>query len=167
MPPRPNAPLSTTALALSLALALAWTPGCGGDPGEAGAPTESVSGEGIAPGAPATSLELPGEIASPDRPVTSVEAVEDETEALADSLIEFAEVLRKRQFDEAREWFSPELVAHAAIGHAEASRAALPLGVERIKYDVGASSGVGRDGFIDSLRVLLGEWRSVDSMLWR
>ncbi len=167
MPPRTSSPLSTAALALSLATLLVGTPGCGGGPGDVGAPAEPATAAEVPEGLQAAPLELPEEIAAPDRPVTSVEAVEDETEALADSLIEFAEVLRKRRFDEAREWFSPELVAHAAVGHAEASRTALPLGVERIKYDVTASPGVSRDGFIDSLRTLLGEWRSVDSMLWK
>ena len=167
MPLRSSSPLSTAALALSLATLLVGTPGCGGDPGDVGAPPEPATAAEVQEGLQAAPLELPEEIASPDRPVTSVEAVEDETEALADSLIEFAEVLRKRRFDEAREWFSPELVAHAAVGHAEASRTPLPLGVERIKYDVTASPGVSRDGFIDSLRTLLGEWRSVDSMLWK
>ncbi|MDG1050840.1 MAG: VCBS repeat-containing protein [Planctomycetota bacterium] len=126
------------------------------------------SGEAALEGhAAPTPVTVPKDVARPDRALTSVEAVEDETEALADRLIELAEVLRKRGFSEARAWFSPELVAHALVGHPVSSRTALPLEVERVDHVVGGEEGVGRDGFIASLASLMGDWQRVDSVLWK
>lgn len=166
---RQNAPFRAL---LCAALMGGLVAACGGDsgsaPGDTAPDTPSETRRAPdGPGSAAAAVVVPADVVRPDRPLTNVELVEDDTEAMADSLIEFAEVLRKRQFEEARAWFSPELVAHPLHGHEVDERTELPLGVERLHYRVGGDEGVALDGFIDSMDALLGDWRRVDSVLWK
>ena len=162
------------ALVLVFALGLA---GCGEegpaeDPVVPTTPPEASSSE-----SPSRSLSLDElVIADPDRPHESVEFVETESEAVADRLLSFSDLLRKREFGSLGDFFSRDFVGMRLEGwpaRTETSGEG-PLGITHTEFalvagsvELAARSPVDREGFLASIEALVGPWSRVESVLWK
>jgi len=138
-----------------LGLSLALTSSCGGGGDDATSPTP--------PSDDPPSLSIP----APEDPYTSVEFVEDESETVADRLLELADALRRRRFDDIEDWFGADFIGHSLTGVPTREDVVLPAGSRREIADVEVAPVVDRDAFLASLRELLGPWTRVDSVLWK
>ena len=113
--------------------------------------------------------DLPSEIVvpDPDRRITRLEIVEDNSEEVADELLDFSEALRKRDFRDAGEWLAPEFAGHALHGLEVESSVAEKAGMRLVKYHASSAGIVGRAGFIDALERRIGGWERVESMIFK
>ncbi|MEM9379421.1 MAG: VCBS repeat-containing protein [Planctomycetota bacterium] len=139
---------------------------CGGDGGEAPAPSPATS-DAAAPAPAASALPASVEIATPSDPHRSVEFVEDESETIADSLLELSEALLRRRFEGLDAWFADDFAGHALDGVPVGEETPLPAGATRAVHDAADARVVDREGFVASLRALLEPWTRVDSVLWK
>ncbi|MEM6674353.1 MAG: VCBS repeat-containing protein [Planctomycetota bacterium] len=123
----------------------------------------------VEPRANPSALDLPAsvEIPVPTDPLRKVEFVENESETVADRLLELSAALQKRRFGELSDWFADDFVGHALVGIPAAGTADLAGDVRRTSHDVSSAPIVDRDGFVGSLAELLEPWRHVDSVLWK
>jgi hypothetical protein len=102
------------------------------------------------------------EVPVPDAPIVDIDVVEDSSEAVANSLVELADKLRRRDFQAAREWFATDFVGQPWAPLAVATDTTLPLGASKRRLDVAAAPVVDRDGFLEALRTLIGPWKHVE-----
>ena len=123
-------------------------------------------GEPEAPsGEPATAAALPEtvEVAAPTEPLVNIDVVEDSSEAIANTLVELADKLRRRDFRAAEAWFAPDFAGHALAPLPETEEA-LPLGAAKRASDVSAPVIVDGKGFLASLRERLAPWAHVEAV---
>lgn len=120
-----------------------------------------------APG-PSTAA-LPGTVAipAPERPIANMEVVEDNSEEVANRFVEFADRLRRRDFDTARGWLADEFAGHAFDGVPLDGTDTLPLATTRERHDVSGARVVGPDRFLDSIRAWIGPWERVEAVVWK
>jgi hypothetical protein len=107
---------------------------------------------------PQARLEIP----APDAPIVNLDLVEDSSEAVANTLVELADKLRRRDFRAAEAWFSPGFTGQAWAPIPSAKEEALPLGARKLGADVAQALVVDRAGFLAGLRELIGPWKQVE-----
>jgi len=141
--------LSATALLWPL-LAAFCAAGCGDDGGEAGAP-----------------VELPRiiEIPRPDPMITVMDVVEDMSEDVANSLVDLADVLRRRAFGEAAEWLTHDFAGHALASMGPPTDEVLPLDVQQLRFDPATAAIAGRAEWLSSIEDLLSVYSVLDSVV--
>lgn len=113
--------------------------------------------------------ELPSsiEIEDPDRPITRLDFVEDSSEEVADGLLDFSDLLRRRDFVQAGEWLAPEFAGHALSGLEVDTSVSETGGMQVVRYRAESAEIVGRAGFLDSLNARIGAWERVESMIFK
>ncbi len=114
-------------------------------------------------------VELPDaiEIEDPEVPIELVEQVEDNTEEVANRLLDFSDKLRRRDFGSVRKWLTDDFAGHGLAG--------LPIETEKTErvdakltaFNASMAPILGADDFTDSLRTLMGSWSRVESVLWK
>jgi hypothetical protein len=97
-----------------------------------------------------------------DRPVVNIDVVEDSSEAVANTLNELADKLRRRDFGAAAAWFHPAFVGHALAPLAVAKTDTLPAGAQKASFDVAQPTITDRAGFLVALKSILGPWKQVE-----
>ncbi len=102
------------------------------------------------------------EIPSPDNPVVNLDVVEDSSEAVANTLIDLADKLRRRDFTAAEAWFQAGFVGHALAPLSTAKVETLPAGARKTGYDVSKPTVVDRAGFLAAVKELIGPWKQVE-----
>jgi hypothetical protein len=130
-------------------LAVFFAPGCGDDEG---------SEEPVV---------LPDviQVAQPDPMITIMDVVEDMSEEVANSLVDLAQVLRRRAYGEAAEWLTRDFAGHALASMAAPGTVKLPLSARRLEFDPATASIAGRADWLSSLEVLLSEYSVIDSVV--
>jgi len=126
-------------------------------PSEPGARTESSPPE-------RTALPESIEVDAPDAPLVNLDAVEDSSEAVANSLVELADKLRRRDFGAAEAWFAPHFAGHALAPLPLARDEELPLAARKRGADVARALVVDGPGFLASLRARIGPWARVEAV---
>lgn len=116
-----------------------------------------------------TPLVLPSEIVipAPSTPATDMERVEDWTEAIANTLFDYSDKLRRRDFAAAKEWLAPNFVGQAWDRMPVAQTSDLPLATHKTSFDVSHKTIVDRQGFLESLAAEIAPWRRVEFVLWK
>jgi len=107
------------------------------------------------------------EVAVPDSPIRDMEVVEDYSEAVANRMVDFADKLRRRDFDGALGWLAVDFVGHAFGPMEQGELESLPLGVSRVHHDVATAPVVERQGFLDAIRTRIGAWEKVEACVWK
>ena len=129
-------------------------------------PATTSSGESaeILEAAPELALVLPAkvEVPTPDKPVVNMDVVEDSSEAVANSLNDLADKIRRRDFGAAQAWFHASFVGHALAPLPLAKSEQLGAGATKSGFDVSAPKIVDRAGFLASLQELIGPWTRVE-----
>ena len=125
-----------------------------------------VAAPQAAPGAP---VQLPAELVIPDpvKRATDLERVEDWTEAVANTLFDFSDKLRRRDFAGAEDWLVAGFAGHAWDELPIAAVKDLPLATRKTTLDVSKSRIVDRAGFLESIASYVAPWRCVDFVLWK
>ena len=133
------------------------------------APDEAETGGKAGTGEREVSAPLPERIEIPDPAGDPLflELVEDDSEEVANELIELADKVRRRDFRAAAEWFADGFAGHAFDPLPVARRTDLPLGAVRVEHDTGAPPVVGREAFLDSLAARIGSWKRVEAVVWK
>ncbi|NOT31033.1 MAG: VCBS repeat-containing protein [Planctomycetes bacterium] len=150
----------------SILAALAWV-AC--SPAEPEADSKGIAN---APGARALSahisvpLDLPAtiELVAPDARVVNLDAVEDSSEAVANSLVELADKLRRRDFGAAEAWFAPEFAGHGLAPLPVGKDEELALGARKRSADVAHPAIVAGPAFLAGLKELIGPWARVEAV---
>jgi hypothetical protein len=151
----------------------AWTgvfvllAGLGCSCAESDAPAAPAPGSSqAAPKAPPATHALPQtvEVPAPDSLVVNIDVVEDSSEAVANSLVELADKLRRRDFGAAEAWFAPHFAGHALRPLPLAKEEDLGLGARKQGFDVAQARIVDGQGFLASLRELIGPWARVEAV---
>lgn len=151
--------------ALCVSLSVLALASCGGGEDAGSTPAAPEASSAAASAAPALPDRI--EIGTPADPHRSVEFVEDESETIADSLLELSDALQRRRFDGLEAWFADDFAGHALDAVPVDSESPLPAGSVRAVHDADRARIVDRDGFVASLRALLEPWTRVDSVLWK
>lgn len=135
---------------------------CGGDDSTEESPEGSSTTE-------TSSVPLPDkiEIDDPTSRVTRLELVEDESEQVADTLLEFADLLRKREFSAAEEFFAPDFAGHDFKTLPVASTKEEALELTFVEYDCSAPTIVGRSDFMAGVADHIADWSQVETILWK
>ncbi|MFT5478509.1 MAG: hypothetical protein ACI8Y8_003877, partial [Planctomycetota bacterium] len=105
-------------------------------------------------------------VADPDPRIEDLEAVESDTEEVADRLLDLGLVLQARDFGEAADWFADDFEGHRLTGLAVAKTETLHLGAQSTVY---ACEGVaGRKAeFVADIEQLMGSWQRCELGLWK
>ncbi len=106
-------------------------------------------------------------ITDPTEPVTHMESVEDLSEEVADWLLEFSDVLKRRNFETARTWFADDFEGHGLRPLEDGDTKDMPLGVQRLNWKPETAQVVGADAFMDSVSGFLASWQRVEQVLWK
>ncbi len=106
-------------------------------------------------------------IPDPDARIARLEVVEDLSEGVADRLLDLADKLRRREFELAREWFTPNFRGHALAELTVKEEKALPLSITRTSYRADDARSVDRAEFLAALERVMGPWSRVESVLWK
>jgi hypothetical protein len=106
-------------------------------------------------------------LADPTEPERDMERVETWTEDVANSMVDFADKLRRRDFRAAEAWLAPGFAGHSWSGLAVKGTVELPLATQMTSYDVTKAGIVGRTGFLDGLASQIAPWRRVEFALWK
>jgi len=106
-------------------------------------------------------------VEEPDHRIEAVDVVEDLSEAVADRLLDLADVLRARDYDGARDWFG-ETFAGQGLGTLEV-KATEPLGLGAVRKVLVPTSAPTFDarGFLADLDLRIGTWNRIESVLWK
>ncbi|MFN0007736.1 MAG: FG-GAP repeat domain-containing protein [Planctomycetota bacterium] len=114
-------------------------------------------------------VDLPAEVRvlDPSPPDSDMERVETWSESVANSMIGFADKLRRRDFESAQTWLVPGFAGHSWRDLPVKERKQLPLASERISSDVARPAIVDRAGFLAGIAAHLGPWRRVEFALWK
>lgn len=117
----------------------------------------------------ATPTPLPDTVtvATPDKPLVSMEIVEDFSEEVANEMLGFADKLRRRDFAAAADWLAPDFVGQALWGLESAGPESLPLDATQTDYLRDSAPTVGRAGFLAALKSVLGPWERVEYAQWK
>jgi hypothetical protein len=102
------------------------------------------------------------EVPVPDRPVVNMDVVEDSSEAVANSLNELADKIRRRDFGAAEAWFHAGFVGDALALLPVAKTDELGAGARKTSHDTSAPKVVDRAGFLGALKELIGPWNHVE-----
>jgi len=131
---------------------------------EPDAPVGSEPPRATPAGAAPAAVVLPArvDIAVPARPLVDLQQVEDASESVANALVELADKLRRRDFEAAKPWLSPEFCGHSLMGMTAREPELLPASVRKMAYDVTSARVVGRDDFLAGAADLLGGWQRVE-----
>jgi len=154
-------------LTLLLPLALCWglTPGCGAEdpaPAPAGAEPSAEPEEQEPSEFPASLV-----VADPDKKLDNMALVEDQSEAVANRFIDFADKMRRRDFTGARDWVSADFIGHSIAGLPIEKAEKLPMGVTETRFDVSSPTLANRTGFLESFNQLVSPWARVESVSWK
>lgn len=125
------------------------------------------SGEATAapePLAPRAPLPETVEIPVPSNPIVVLDVVEDSSEAVANSLVELADKLRRRDFRAAGAWFAPEFAGPDLAALPVAKDEELPLGAHKRSADVTHPTVVDGEGFLAALQRRIGPWARVEAV---
>ncbi len=152
----PAAPLNTLLGAFLVGLALY---GCGSEEGPEGGASVGQHD--------AVAVVLPDviDLPQPDPQIEVMDVVEDMSEAVANSLVDLANVLRRRAYGEAPQWFTDDFAGHALASMGAPAVNELPLGAQTLRYDVAAAQIAGRDGWLASLEDLLSVYGVLDAVV--
>ena len=73
---------------------------------------------GCGPGWDGETFIIPDEVTveAPDAPLVHMEIVEDSTEDVANRMLGFSDKLRRRDFDAAADWMTPDFAGHGFSG---------------------------------------------------
>jgi len=114
-------------------------------------------------------VELPEviEIPDPEVAIELVEQVEDQTEEVANRLLDFSDKLRRRDFTSARTWFTDDFAGHGLANLPVASTKSDLADSLTTSFAVADAPILSADDFTDSLRTLMGPWSRVESVLWK
>lgn len=114
-------------------------------------------------------VSLPAQVRVPDPspPDRDMERVETWSENVANSMIGFADKLRRREFESAQAWLVPDFAGHSWQDLPVQEREELPLSTQRSSCDVSRSVIVDRAGFLAGIAAHLGPWRRVEFALWK
>ena len=112
---------------------------------------------------------LPSEIKieEPEVAIELVEQVEDNTEEVANRLLDFSDKLRRRDFTSARTWFTDDFAGHGLAGLPVQGKQADRVDSEITTFDASAAPVLSAEDFTESLRELMGPWSRVESVLWK
>lgn len=158
--------LSPAVLGIGLScLGLLALAGCGADEPPAGTGEAGAAGASDGPRADA----LPDEIVveAPTRLHTVLDYVETESETVADRLLEFSDQVRKREFEALDDWFARGFAGHALVPCGIEAAYDVAGGIRRVDHDVKTAPIVDSEGFVNGLQSWIGDWRSVDSVLFK
>ncbi|RKY18044.1 MAG: hypothetical protein DRQ55_14325 [Planctomycetota bacterium] len=140
----------------------ATPPGAAGAaPGTAGAASEQAQAAARVEADLPTSIDVP----SPSDPITSLDVVEDMSEAVANSLVELAAVLRRRDYGQVDDWLAKGFAGHAPASLPALEPELLALGARRDGYDPAGAAIVGPAGFVASLEQLLSVFTMLESVV--
>ncbi len=106
-------------------------------------------------------------IEEPTEPVTHMELVEDLSEQVADWLLEYSDILKKRDFETARTWLADDFEGQALSPLKEGSTKNMPLGVNLLSWEPDSAQLVGADAFMGSVSGFLSSWQRVEQVLWK
>lgn len=98
---------------------------------------------------------------------TDMERVETWTEAIANTLFDYSDKLRQRDFTAAQEWLTPDFAGQAWDGLPVSETKSLPLATNKQIFDVSNKRIVDRAGFMASLAAHIAPWRRVEFVLWK
>ncbi len=107
------------------------------------------------------------EIASPSDPIRQLEAVEDATEEVADSLLDFSDKFRRRDWTACSEWLMDDFLGEGLHGLPVKNSQEEHLNVEVLIHDAQAANVLDKDGFLGNLTDLVGSWERVESTIWK
>ena len=155
------------ALCLALGLCFGLMPACGGDSEPASGSGSATSEEPKEAELDPSSLPTTLRVADPLQALNNMALVEDYSEAVADRFVDFADKMRRRDFQAAREWVTADFAGHSIAGLPEAERLALPMQVSESIADVSRPKVVNRTGFLNSFRDLVSPWGRVESVIWK
>ena len=96
-----------------------------------------------------------------------MERVETWTESVANTLYDFSDKLRRRDFLAAEEWLTPGFAGQSWSELALASVKDLSLSAQRTTFEVKSRRIVGRTEFLSSIASHVAPWRCVDFVLWK
>ncbi|HJO26020.1 MAG TPA: VCBS repeat-containing protein [Planctomycetota bacterium] len=166
----------TSLLIISLGLAACGAEGSG-DPSHTSASSASpTTPEAAAPAAeeqaagpdrPAAPLPTSIEIAEPLPRIRFLETVEDLSEEVADSFLDFSASIQKRDFAGAAEFLGTDF---AATGLAElelGSSSAGHLGTSDDVYSIDSARIVGAADFMAGIESWTGRWARIENVLWK
>ena len=133
-----------------------------------GCSSDESDGTGDGGGADAA-IELPAEVVvdAPSEPIIDMATVEDMSEAVANRFIDYSDKLRRRSFNEARDWITADFVGHSFDGLAIAEENALPLDASHTEYDASSAPVVGRTAFLESIAAWIGGWEHIETVVWK
>jgi len=114
-------------------------------------------------------VTLPTEIKieDPEVPIELVEQVEDNTEEVANRLLDFSDKLRRRDFTSARTWFTDDFAGHGLAGLPVQDKRTDRVDSKVVSFDASAAPILSADDFTEALRDLMGPWSRVESVLWK
>ena len=150
--------------AFGAALALLFSAAGCSDQAPADPGTIEPAASAKAPAPQAEPVTLPAKIEVPlvDKPVVDIDVVEDSSEAVANTLVDLADKLRRRDFGAAEAWFHPSFVGHALAPLPVAKTDELPAGARKTTFDVANPPITGRADFLAALKSILGPWKRVE-----
>jgi hypothetical protein len=96
-----------------------------------------------------------------------MERVERWTEEVANTMIEFADKLRRRDFESGLRWLAPTFVGHSWASLPRKAERILPLSAVKSAFDVARPEAVERERFLEGIASHLTSWQRVDSALWK
>ena len=98
-----------------------------------------------------------------------MEAVEEQSEAVANRLIEFSDAVRKRDYPRAREYLSADFLGTGIAELEVKDRETLALGTSKTHYHVDTTreTAVDRDGFVASLEKLLAPLEAIEYVFFK
>lgn len=147
--------------ALACLAALMCAPGCDADQGQTDDPGTSAP----SPASPAVALPDSVEVPSPDDPVTSLDVVEDMSEAVANSFVELADVLRRRDYGRVEDWLAMGFAGHGPSTLPAGTPEELDLEARRVSYDPAGATILGDEGFVASVEELLSAYTLLESVV--
>ncbi|MCP5022619.1 MAG: hypothetical protein GY930_12700, partial [bacterium] len=106
-------------------------------------------------------------IEEPTEPVTHMELVEDLSEEVADWLLEYSDILKKRDFETARTWLADDFEGQALSPLKKGDTKNMPLGVNLLSWEPDTAKLVGADAFMESVSGFLSSWQRVEQVLWK
>ncbi|MFT7462746.1 MAG: hypothetical protein ACI9EF_001088 [Pseudohongiellaceae bacterium] len=111
--------------------------------------------------------ELPAviDVAQPEPMISVMDVVEDMSEAVANSLVDLANVLRRRAYGEAPQWFTDDFAGLSLASMAKPEIESLPLGAQALHYDPETAEIAGRDAWLASLEDLLSVYGVLDAVV--
>jgi hypothetical protein len=128
----------------------------------------SLTALGLSPTlAPRAQDAAPFTVAAPDKPLADMELVEDQSEAVANEFLGFADKIRRRDFAGASAWITTDFRGHAWDALTVKEEKALPLDSTRTAYDPKSARVVDGAGYLASLASWIAPWQRVEFVLYK